>query len=68
MEIINNIEEIYNEVLLNSFKCLFCNQIFNKKDINHIKLCIKTKIIFNNQYILSRIKENKLIKKSLIIQ
>jgi hypothetical protein len=49
MEIINNIEEIYNEVLLNSFiknnnnfKCLLCNQIFNKKDINHIKLCIKT--------------------------
>jgi hypothetical protein len=49
MEIINNIEEIYNEVLLdsfiknnNNFKCLFCNQILNKKNINHIKLCIKT--------------------------
>lgn len=49
MEIINNIEEIYNEILLdsfiknkNNFKCLLCNQIFNKKDINHIKLCIKT--------------------------
>lgn len=84
MEIINNIEEIYNEVLLNSFiknknnfKCLLCNQIFNKKDINHIKLCIKTnnillseneKMKFNNQYILSRMKENKLIKNSLIIQ
>jgi DNA repair exonuclease SbcCD nuclease subunit len=49
MEIKNNIEEIYNEILLdsfiknkNNFKCLLCNQIFNKKDINHIKLCIKT--------------------------
>ena len=49
MELINIIEEIYNQVLLdsfiknkNNFKCLFCNQILNKKNINHIKLCIKT--------------------------
>ena len=62
MGIINNIEEIYNEILLdsfiknkNKFKCLLCNQKFNKKDINHIKLCIKTNKILLSENVIETI-------------